>query len=224
METTNTLLVLAAGLGAGALHALTGPDHLAGVAPFAASAGKRAWRVGVAWGLGHAAGALLGAAVVLALRAVVPGLDELLPAFSERAVGVVLCAVGAFGLHAVLRARVHAHPHEHEGVEHAHPHLHLFGAQHDRHPHAAYGIGLLHGAAGLSHLFAVLPALALPGVLLPATYLAGYALACLAAVTGVAAAIGWTAPSSAPRRVRTAVLVASGASLAVGVLWIVHPI
>ncbi len=25
---------------------------------------------------------------------------------------------------------------EHEGVEHAHPHLHLFGAQHDRHPHA----------------------------------------------------------------------------------------
>ncbi|MBI5362186.1 MAG: High-affinity nickel transporter, partial [Planctomycetes bacterium] len=60
MPTANALLVLAAGLGAGALHALAGPDHLAGVAPFAARAGRRAWRVGVAWGVGHAAGALLG--------------------------------------------------------------------------------------------------------------------------------------------------------------------
>ncbi|MBK7877501.1 MAG: hydantoin utilization protein A [Planctomycetes bacterium] len=226
MATANTLLVLSAGLGAGALHALAGPDHLAGVAPFAARAGRGAWRVGVAWGLGHAAGALLGAVIVLALRAALPGVEDALPAFSERAVGVVLCVVGAFGLHAALRTRVHVHPHAHDGLEHAHLHFsgRLLGREHARHPHAAFAIGLLHGAAGLSHLFAVLPALALPGALLPATYLAGYALACLAAVTGVAAAIGWSAPSSSPRRARAAVVVASAASLAVGALWIVHPI
>ncbi|MBI5363888.1 MAG: hypothetical protein HZA53_11965, partial [Planctomycetes bacterium] len=182
------------------------------------------WRVGVAWGVGHAAGALLGAALVLALRATLPGVEGALPALSERAVGVVLCGVGALGLHAALRTRVHIHPHAHEGLEHAHAHLHLFGRDHARHPHAAFAIGLLHGVAGLSHLFAVLPALALPGTLLPATYLAGYGFACLAAVTGVAAAIGWTTPSSSPRRARAAVLAASAASLAIGVLWIVHPL
>jgi hypothetical protein len=35
------------GLLAGGQHALTGPDHFAGVAPFAASRGKCAWRVGL---------------------------------------------------------------------------------------------------------------------------------------------------------------------------------
>jgi len=43
------------GLGSGALHALSGPDHLLGVAPHAVGRRRGAWRVGVAWGAGHAA-------------------------------------------------------------------------------------------------------------------------------------------------------------------------
>ena len=54
------------GLLAGAAHVLSGPDHLAGVAPLAAdrpAATGAAWpaRIGATWGLGHGLGvAILG--------------------------------------------------------------------------------------------------------------------------------------------------------------------
>lgn len=222
---TNTLpLVAWAGLVAGVLHALTGPDHLAGVAPFAASRGARAWRVGAAWGLGHAAGALAAAALALALRALIPGVEEQLSAFSERAVGVLLVAIGVLGLHALVRARAHTHAHEHDGNAHAHLHVHVWpwgrSAETHRHGHGPFALGSLHGAAGLSHLFAVIPALALPGVLAPASFLAAYALGCLASVTVFASVLGRIAT---PSRVRFVFGASSVASLAVGLVWIVHP-
>jgi len=200
----NALIVLAAGLAAGAVHAASGPDHLAGVAPFAAREGRRAWRVGAAWGLGHALGALAGAAVALALRSAIPGFEESLSSVTERVVGVLLCLVGAFGLHVTLRRRALPPP---------------------KHVHAPFALGGLHGIAGLSHLFAVLPALALPGTLLPALYLAGYALACLATLTVFATLLGrWIGGPERPERLRVGVLCASAASLAVGLFWIVRPI
>ena len=186
-----------AGLLAGAHHALTGPDHVAGVAPLVARAERRAWRVGFSWGLGHAGGALLAAGIALALRSRIPGLEEQLSAVSERVVGIVLCVIGALGLRAALRR----------------------DAQRHAHPHSAFGLGLVHGAAGLSHLYAVLPSLALPGVMLPAGYLGGYAAGCLGALTVFAAVLG-----RLPRKhARVWLGVTSGASLAVGLVWIVHP-
>src|SRR5689334_23886231 len=89
-----------AGLLAGLHHALTGPDHLAGVAPLVARAPQRPWRIGFSWGLGHAGGALLAAGAALALRARIPGLEDQLSAVSERIVGIVLCVIGALGLRA----------------------------------------------------------------------------------------------------------------------------
>lgn len=226
MDTSTLPLVAWAGLLAGVLHAVTGPDHLAGVAPFAASRGARAWRVGAAWGLGHAAGALAAAGLALALRALIPGVEEQLSAFSERAVGLLLVAIGVFGLHALVRARAHTHTHAHDGDAHAHVHLHVWpwqrsAASRHRHGHGAFALGSLHGAAGLSHLFAVIPALALPGVLAPACFLAAYALGCLASVTVFASLLGRVAT---PARVRFVFGASSVASLAIGVLWIVHPI
>ncbi len=202
--------VLGLGLLAGVHHAATGPDHLAGVAPFAADAGRRAWRVGVAWGLGHASGAGLAALAALALRASVPGLEQRLSAVSETLVGVVLCAIGFLGLVAVVRRRPHAHAHADPS-----------GRGRSR---SAFALGLFHGAAGLAHLFGVLPALALPGRLLPAVYLAGYAGGSLAAIALFAAAIGAVGRTGsrahAPRRW---LAITSAASLAVGILWIVRP-
>ncbi len=43
-----------AGLVAGFVHVLSGPDHLAAIAPYAVDGKSRAWRTGVRWGLGHA--------------------------------------------------------------------------------------------------------------------------------------------------------------------------
>lgn len=208
-----TTATLGAGLFAGAHHALTGPDHLAGVAPFAARAGRRAWRVGAAWGLGHTAGALAAAAVALALRASIPGIEDRLSAVSERLVGAVLCVVGAWGLRVALLRHAHEHSHE-QGA----PHSHAFPER--KHARSAFSIGLLHGAAGLAHLFAVLPALALPGFVLPAIYLGGYALACLLALTCVAAALGRCSASWGSARAWIGTM--SAAALAVGVFWLVH--
>jgi len=187
-----------AGLLAGTHHALTGPDHMAGVAPLVALAKRRPWRIGFSWGLGHAGGALIAAGIALALRSRIPGLEEELSAISERVVGIVLCAIGALGLRAALRGEL---------VSHAHA-------------HSAFGLGLVHGAAGLSHLYAVLPSLALPGIALPASYLGGYAAGCLGALTVFAAVLG-----RLPRaRARLWLGLSSGASLATGLVWIVRPV
>ena len=186
-----------AGLLAGAHHALTGPDHMAGVAPLVARAERRPWRIGFSWGLGHAGGALIAAGIALALRSRIPGLEEQLSALSERVVGLVLCVIGALGLRAALRREQAKHAHE----------------------HSAFGLGLVHGAAGLSHLYAVVPSLALPGVALPASYLGGYAAGCLGALTVFAAVLG-----RMPRKhARVWLGVTSGASLATGLVWIVRP-
>ncbi len=197
---------LAIGLLAGAHHALSGPDHMAGVAPLATQSARSAWRVGLGWGIGHASGATIAAVVALALREQLPGLENGLSAVSETIVGMLLCALGVIGLHRALRG------HEHDAPAHAHR---------DR---TAFGLGLFHGAAGLSHIFAVLPALALPGVALPATYLAGYGAGSLIAIVAFAAAIGRFAQRDSVRSRRWWLGVASAASLAVGILWIVHPL
>jgi len=140
---------------------------------------------------------LIAAGIALALRARVPGLEEQLSAVSEQVVGVVLCVIGALGLRAALRRPEESHAHT----------------------HSAFGLGLVHGAAGLSHVYAVLPSLALPGVALPACYLGGYAAGCLGALTVFAAVLG-----RLPRRhARLWLGVTSGASLATGVVWIVRP-
>lgn len=215
------------GLVAGVLHAASGPDHVAGVAPFAADGGHRAWRTGVAWGLGHASGAGCAAIAALVLRERVPGLEEHLSAWSERIVGVLLCAVGAIGLRAALRSRAQSHAHDVHGERHTHAHWLGVGFAPrggGAHAHSVFALGLFHGAAGLSHLFAVLPALALPGVAAPASYLGAYALGSLATITLVAAGIGRLAPSSKPNWRRNTLVTASALSLAVGVWWIIAPL
>src|SRR5688572_17188207 len=94
-----------AGVAAGLLHVFSGPDHLAAVAPLALSerlTGKAGrFRVeglasGLQWGVGHTAGVLLIAALLLFLKEKLP-LDAI-SAYSERIVGLSLIAIGCWGL------------------------------------------------------------------------------------------------------------------------------
>jgi len=52
------VLAILTGLLAGGVHVLSGPDHLAAVAPLAVQ-DRSAWRSGLRWGLGHSSGVLL---------------------------------------------------------------------------------------------------------------------------------------------------------------------
>lgn len=165
------------GLVAGAGHVLAGADHLAVVSPLAASRRSGAWRTGLRWGLGHAGG-------VTAIGVAAAFLREALPlgqitAWSERAVGISLIAVGLWALTAVVR--VLRSP---EGGEASH------AALHGREGRAAFAVGLLHGTAGAGHVLGVLPALALPTRLGSVAYLLSFAAGTVAAMTAYAAVVG----------------------------------
>src|SRR3954468_22825204 len=130
------MLAFFAGLAAGLLHVFSGPDHLAAVAPLAADGDRNHWRTGLQWGFGHTAGVLMIAALLLLVREQLP-LDAI-SAYSERIVGVALIAVGAWGIWKASRTTTKSH--SHAGT--------------------SFAMGTVHGLAGSSHLFGVVPALA----------------------------------------------------------------
>ena len=173
------------GFAAGFAHVISGADHLAALAPFAARREQHAaWRRGLHWGIGHAGGIALIGLLVWLLKGTAAA--EWLSSGAEQLVGVMLIAVGTLSIRSLLRHRVHTHEHDHFGIRHSHIHAHL-GQTHSRashkHSHAALGIGLLHGTAGGTHLWVVLPTLAIASFAGVALYLAAYALATVAAMT-----------------------------------------
>ena len=95
-----------AGLGSGALHAVSGPDHLLSLAPLSLGIGRKAWRVGLMWGLGHALGTLLCVAAVVLVAAAL-NLD-VLQTWGERIAGGALVMTGMVGLRRWLSHRTPA--------------------------------------------------------------------------------------------------------------------
>jgi ABC-type nickel/cobalt efflux system permease component RcnA len=154
-------------MGLGLRHA-SDPDHLAAVSTMIASepedGTRRAGRLGLAWGLGHATTlALFGLPIVL-FNAYLPDAAQ---RGAEALVGVVIMFLAGRLLVRWRRGHFHAHPHRHGDTEHRHlhphsderaPHDHAHGGRHDhahepearlgRSPAQAFGIGLVHGMGG----------------------------------------------------------------------------
>lgn len=215
-----------AGFTAGAAHVLAGPDHLAAVAPLASvRRGVRAWTAGARWGLGHALGVAVVGGLAIALGGFLPaGFLDSLSGWSERFVGVVLIGIGLWGLRRLYATRVHAHAHEHDGEPHVHVHVHGPAVPHETpaahvHTHAAFAVGALHGVAGSSHVFGVLPALALPPVS-AALWLAGFGAGTIAGMGGFAAGLGALAGHRAGSWHRALAGSCAGLALLVGGFWL----
>lgn len=208
MPALQASLGLGAGLGAGVLHVLTGPDHLAALAPLSLTRGsarpRQSWRIGAAWGLGHALGSGLLVAAALVLRQVLP--VEHFASFSataEHLVGYLLLGLGGWGLWQAARLRLHVHEHAHDGRVHRHLHVHGAGRAahggssqpdqlHANHWHLPVGIGCLHGLAGAGALLWLLPGLGMATGPMVA-YLVGFGIAgvvAMAAVTRLLAGVG----------------------------------
>jgi len=240
------LQTIIAGLTAGAVHVLAGPDHLAAVAPLAANSDVRPWRSGMYWGLGHAGGVLLVGSVAIAARELLP--VDRLSAWSEQIVGLVLIGIGCWGIRRASIQSVHSHEHRHDGTRHAHLHVHdrtsiPRGSVHPEHatereadhPHgsfhvhartsvAALGVGVLHGLAGSAHFLGVLPALALPTRGAAATYVVFFGVGTVAAMTAFAALIGRLATRSSQtgtRAYRILLITLGLAAIAVGITWLI---
>jgi hypothetical protein len=188
-----------AGVAAGLLHVFAGPDHLAAVAPLAAGGDRRQWRTGLQWGIGHTAGVVLIAALLLLLSDQLP-LDAI-SGYSERIVGVALIAVGAWG---VWKARQARQPHTHAG--------------------ASFAMGTLHGLAGSSHLFGVLPALAFSLQRDAVLYLAGFGIGAMVGMSAFAAVVGVVSSrlgNNHPGRYRGFLYALSAVALVIGGVWLV---
>lgn len=216
------------GLVAGAIHVVSGPDHLAAVAPFAVASRRHAWSIGLRWGVGHAGGVLFIGLISLLLRDWLP--LAAISSWSERLVGVVLIGIGLWGGRRALRDRVHTHEHEHGGERHVHIHAHDGATAHThgpapehRHTHAAFAVGTLHGVAGSSHFLGVLPALAFPTMTDAVWYLAAYGIGTVAAMVGFASLVGLSARSlsaSSTQAYRQMLAFSSLAAVLVGGWWL----
>ena len=194
------MFAVIAGLAAGLVHVLSGPDHLAAVAPLSADRDRPQWRAGLRWGLGHTAGVMVIGLLLTAFREVVP--VDAISSYSERIVGVALLLVGTWGF---LRARS------------PQPHVHPAAG-------ASFGMGALHGLAGSSHLFGVLPALALPTQFAALSYLGGFGLGAVLAMTAFSALVGAVAVRAAKRGMnayRGMLYACSASALVAGGFWLI---
>lgn len=197
-----------AGLVAGVVHVLSGPDHLAAIAPYAVTDKARSWRTGVRWGLGHNASLLGVGLLVLLTRHALP--IEALSARGELGVGLALVGIGAWGIRGALRRPDHPARLGHT-------------RQHHDHGHAAFAVGTLHGLAGGSHLLGILPALALPSDGAACAYLLCFGMGSVAAMGTFASLIGWIAgrPGASGAGVQCALLgLSSITAVAVGSFWV----
>ena len=188
---------LFAGLAAGLLHVFSGPDHLAAVAPLAADTDRSHWRTGLQWGVGHTMGVLLIACLLLRIREQLP-LDAI-SVYSERLVGVALILVGGWGVWKASRSGFK--PHSHAG--------------------ASFGMGALHGLAGSSHLFGVLPALAFATRIEAALYLTGFGAGAIIGMTAFSAIMGLLSSRFSRRHSSGLLYASSAAALVIGGFWLV---
>lgn len=199
-----------AGLAAGSLHVLTGPDHLAAVAPLAVERRQSSWLIGLLWGFGHTSGVWLVGALAFWLRESFP--LDMLSAGAERLVGVALIAIGLWGLRRLVAGTTHRHAHEHgEPASQAHR-------------QASFGVGILHGLAGSSHFLGIVPALAIPSREGVFGYLIAFGVGSIAAMGGFSWLLGLLGGRDGRTRpYRWLAVSCSASALLVGGLWLIAP-
>lgn len=219
------MLTLLTGAAAGLFHVLSGPDHLAAVAPLAVDERKRGWIAGCTWGIGHASGVVLVAVIAVLLRETLPNVD-LISAWGERMVGGALVGIGLWAFR--RSARIRLQPHTHGRVLHNHLHVQAGPGWVRRlgHAHASFCMGVLHGVAGSSHFFGVLPALALPSRSAALMYIGAFGIGTVVAMTAFAAAVSLLGIRTGhnPQMHRAMMTVAALLAVIVGGVWLIAPL
>ena len=197
METT---FPLAAGLIASILHVIAGPDHLAAVAPFAIESKRKAWKIGLFWGVGHLVGMVAIGLLFALFKEIIP--VDAISKYSEQLVGIVLVGIGIWSFYRIFKKKKkHKHLHVHAEdapVIHSHEHQHDHNStHHHKHPEklkqnnlASFSIGILHGLAGISHFLLFLPVLGFETQSDSMAYIIGFAMGIVVAMVTFAFVIG----------------------------------
>lgn len=214
-----------AGLAAGCLHTLAGADHLAALTPLTVGVTHfKASLLGALWGFGHSMGQLiLGLMMVLfkdRFEALVPTLTR----FGGTTVGVILVAIGVFGL---LEGMGIGHDHHHDH-HHDHEQLSAVGGgagaaavaaspaatnkDAGSFKFATFATGVVYGLHP-DALFVVIPALTLPTKLAAAAYILMFVLGTITAMGSYTLVIGATSKAIEERNAWLASKLSSVASL-----------
>lgn len=233
------MLIFLTGFVASVAHVVTGPDHLAAVTPLAIDSRKKSWMIGFSWGLGHTLGMLIIGMLFILFKAWLP--IDAIASHSDKVIGILLIGIGSW---AVVRTYIrHSHgnrPHSHFHTKpflyaHIHKHTHSESREHE-HPHTgtikqnaltALLIGIVHGFAGFSHLFALLPSLALPTLTDSVIYVSAFAAGTILTMVLFAFILGVVAYKAVAKEkqifLKWFTLTGGFLAICIGILWIVHP-
>ncbi len=185
-------LPLFAGILASMLHVISGPDHLAAVAPITLETKKTPWKIGTFWGLGHVVGMLVIGVIFLIFKDYIP--VDAISKHSEELVGIVLIGIGFWAFYRIFKpSKQHNHSHIYNNGEtlvHVHEHTHDNPKKIKQNFLSAFGVGVLHGLAGVSHFLLLLPVLGFKNDASGIQYLIGFALGTVFAMTAFALVIG----------------------------------
>lgn len=190
-------VAILSGASSGALHAVTGPDHLLSLGPAALRSPRAAGRIGLLWGAGHALGTLL-LSLPLIILAQLAHLSSL-AAVSNRLAGLALLATAAWSWHTTRAA---SSP---ESVDARSP----------------LWVGLVHGVTGAGALLMVLPHTLGASLLRSSLYLGAFALGstvAMAVLTRAIGQLGHALPATTLRRLQRALLLGA---VALGSVWLV---
>ena len=189
-----------AGIIAAIFHVITGPDHLAAVTPLAIESKKKAWKVGIFWGLGHLLGMSLIGVLFILFEEFIP--IEKISEYSEQLVGFVLIFIGVWAFYQVFNKKnkhqhlhVHSekspvvHKHSHD-PDHDNMHHHDHGKKIRHSYFTSFSVGVLHGLAGVAHFILFLPILGLDSTFAAVQYIIGFAIGTVVAMTTYAFAVG----------------------------------
>jgi nickel/cobalt transporter (NicO) family protein len=186
------------GASSGALHAVTGPDHVLSLGPMVIESRRAPWRIGASWGLGHAAGTLLLSlpALVFASALHLP----LLATIGERLAGASLVATAAWSYYQIHRSVAVA------PIPHA--------------QRSAILLGFVHGLTGAASLLLVLPMVASAPRLTSAAFLVAFAIGSILGMALLTAFLARIGSRLEPRTARRVSQLLSAASAALGLGWL----
>lgn len=178
------------GLMAGCLHTLTGPDHLAALAPLSIGRTKlESVAVGALWGCGHDAGQVIFGILFLLLKDKLQ--IEVLRTWGARVVGMTLVAIGITGMKEAQEAAVlpclagNGSTLAPNSLQHMES---LNGARRNT-GFATFATGIVHGLQP-DALIMILPALALPSRFAGAAFLSMFLLGTVLSMSSYTAFIG----------------------------------
>ncbi|KAI5057420.1 hypothetical protein GOP47_0027435 [Adiantum capillus-veneris] len=201
------------GLMAGCLHTLTGPDHLAALAPLSIGRTKlESVAVGALWGCGHDAGQVIFGILFLLLKDKLQ--IEIIRTWGARIVGMTLLAIGITGIKEAQEvAMLPCLAGDSSGLgPNVLPHMEPVNNTRRNAGFTTFATGIVHGLQP-DALIMILPALALPSRFAGAAFLTMFLLGTVLSMSGYTAFIGSCSTALQKRIPRITEHLAWGSSL-----------